>query len=69
MVKVESALRREGLEARLIMQVHDELIIEAPESEGEKVRELLTREMENAVKLKVKLVADAQIGRSWYDCH
>lgn len=69
MVKVESALRREGLEARLIMQVHDELIIEAPESEGERVRELLTREMENAVKLKVKLVADAQIGRSWYDCH
>lgn len=49
------------------MQVHDELIVEAPENEKETVAKLLQEEMENAVKLSVPLTADAAVGRTWYD--
>lgn len=68
MVNVRKALLKENLSAKLILQVHDELIIEAPESEREQVCELLSREMENAVPLNVRLKADVAFGRSWYDC-
>ncbi|MBQ3426605.1 MAG: DNA polymerase I [Clostridia bacterium] len=67
MVRVYDRLKSEGLRARLILQVHDELIIEAPESEREKVCEILQHEMENAVKLTVPLVAETACGKSWYD--
>ena len=67
MIRVYNRLRAEGLEARLIMQVHDELIVEAPENEAEKVREILTYEMENAVDMRVRLEADAHIGKTWHD--
>lgn len=49
------------------MQVHDELIVEAPENEKERVSVLLKEEMENAVKLSVTLTADVHSGRTWYD--
>ena len=65
MVKTEKAL--EGLGAKLILQVHDELIIECPENEVEKVKEILCREMEGAAKLKVPLKVDVGVGKSWYD--
>ena len=68
MVNTRRALIDEGLDARLILQVHDELIIEAHEDEKDKVTELLTREMQNAMSLGVTLVADAQWGRTWYEC-
>ena len=67
MVRVDERLRRENLRARLILQVHDELIVEAPEEESEQVRQLLQEEMENAVKLSVPLTADAAVGKTWYD--
>jgi len=67
MIKVYNRLRAENLEAKLIMQVHDELIVEAPEHEAEKVREILTYEMENAVEMRVRLEADAHIGKTWHD--
>lgn len=67
MIRVYNRLRAENLQAKLIMQVHDELIVEAPESEAEKVREILTFEMEHAVNMKVKLEAQANIGKSWHD--
>ncbi len=67
MVRVYDRLKAEKLKARLIMQVHDELIIEAPESEEEKVKTLLKEEMENAVSLKVKMLADVSAGKTWYD--
>ena len=69
MVNVDARLEREGRKARLILQVHDELIIEAPREEKEEVARLLQEEMEKAVKLKVALVAETQVGNSWYDCH
>ena len=67
MIRVEARLREEGLRARLILQVHDELIVEAPKEESEKVASLLTEEMEKAVRLDVPLVAEASIGETWYD--
>ena len=68
MVNVRRALISGGYEARLILQVHDELIIEAPENEKDAVLSLLVNEMKNAYDLKVTLEADASWGRSWYEC-
>lgn len=65
MIKVNDRLRAEGLKARLILQVHDELIVECPEEETEQVRALLTYEMESAVSYAVPLRADAGVGKNW----
>lgn len=67
MVKVFERLRNENMKSRLIMQVHDELIIEAPENETEKAKQILCEEMENAVSLSVRLSVDAHTGKTWYD--
>lgn len=67
MVKVFERLRNENMKSRLIMQVHDELIIEAPENEAEKAKQILCEEMENAVSLSVRLSVDAHTGKTWYD--
>lgn len=67
MVNVYNRLKAEGFKARLIMQVHDELIIDAPAGEAEAVKKLLAYEMENAVKLSVPLTVEAKEGRTWYD--
>ena len=67
MIRVSDRLEREGLKARLILQVHDELIVECPEEERDRVKELLTQEMEGAVSLSVPMVAEAESGRTWYD--
>lgn len=67
MVNVYNRIKSEGLKSRLILQVHDELIIETEISETEKVMALLKEEMENAVSLSVPLVADIKSGKSWYD--
>ena len=67
MVNVHRRLKAEGLQAKLIMQVHDELIVECPEQETEAVGKILTEEMQNAVSYSVPLTADAHSGRSWYE--
>ena len=67
MLRVDKALRDAGLAARLVLQVHDELIVECPEAEAETVAALVTREMEGAAKLAVPLTAEAKTGRSWYE--
>ncbi len=69
MIRVDGRLRAEGLAAKLVLQVHDELIVECPEAEGQRVRALLAEEMEGVVRLSVPLAADAKIGRTWADCH
>lgn len=69
MVNVDKRLCSEGLEARLILQVHDELIVECPESEAERVSELLKYEMEHAAELAVPLTVDVEIGHSWAEAH
>ena len=67
MIKVYNRLKAENSEARLILQVHDELIVESPEREAERVRTIVKEEMENACKMKVLLLSDANIGKTWYD--
>ena len=65
MVRVHSRLAREGLETRLIMQVHDELIVECPEEEAPRVEALLQQEMQGVAELSVPLLAEAHTGRNW----
>ena len=67
MIRVRNRMQQEHLSARLVLQVHDELIVECPEQEAETVMQLITEEMTSAAQLKVPLVADAHMGRSWYE--
>ena len=69
MLRVDAALRDAGLAARLVLQVHDELIVECPEEEAEQVKELLKTEMESVAQLSVPLIADAKAGRTWAEAH
>ncbi len=68
MVKVGRRLERENLRSKLILQVHDELIIEAHKDEVDTVKKLLLEEMENAAQLAVPLTANIETGTSWFDC-
>ncbi len=67
MINVYNRLKTEKLTSKLILQVHDELIIEAPKPEVDKVQVILREEMEKAAKLSVPLKVDMKVGRSWYD--
>ena len=67
MLKVDEEFRRAALESRLLMQVHDELLVEVPEKEVGTVSEILKHEMETAVSLDVPLVADVGVGDNWID--
>ena len=67
MIRVEERLSREIPEARLIMQVHDELIVETPKAYAADTCKILKEEMENAARLKVPLTVDANFGKTWYD--
>ena len=67
MIRVDAALRREFPEAKLILQVHDELIVECPEEIAADVAALVSREMEQVASLNVPLTAEAKWGKSWYD--
>ena len=69
MVHVARRMKAEGLQARLLLQVHDELIVECPEQEAEHVRALLVEEMEHVVAYSVPLDVDAKIGASWAEAH
>ena len=69
MVNVARRLKEENLRAKLILQVHDELIVECPEDEAERVKEILKTEMEHTADLAVPLTVDAHIGHSWAEAH
>lgn len=69
MVRVDARMRAEKLQARLLLQVHDELIVECPAEEAETVRAILTEEMEHVVDYRVPLLVDAKIGASWAEAH
>ena len=68
MINVHRALKAENLDARLILQVHDELIVEAHKDCADRAAEILRREMENVVSLTVPLTVDLNIASSWFDC-
>ena len=67
MIRVDKRLREEGLQSRLILQVHDELIVECPEKIASQVAELVSCEMQSVAQLKVPLMAEAKYGKSWYE--
>ena len=69
MVRVDERLRKEGFRSRLILQVHDELLVETAGEEIEQVREILSTEMRQAAKLSVELEIDLSYGDNWYDAH
>ena len=67
MIRVDKALAEKFPEAKLLLQVHDELIVECPEAIAREVAELVSREMEQVASLKVPLTAEAKIGKSWFE--
>jgi DNA polymerase-1 len=67
MIRVRDRLRREQLGARMILQVHDELLLEVPEKEADRTSEVVRAEMENVYKLAVPLVVDVGVGRNWME--
>ena len=69
MVRVDARMRAEHLQARLLLQVHDELIVECPAEEAETVKGILIEEMEHVVDYRVPLLVDAKIGASWAEAH
>jgi DNA polymerase-1 len=69
MIDLHAELSRRGLGSRLILQIHDELLLEVPEAEAEEARALVQRVMEGALALDVPLVADARLGRNWAEVH
>jgi DNA polymerase-1 len=67
MITIDRRLAEEKFEAKMILQVHDELLFEAPEKEGQRVAELVREEMENVYKLAVPLVVEVCVGPNWRD--
>ena len=68
MIRVAEKLKKSGLRARLVLQVHDELLIESAREDADAVLDLLIHEMEHAVDVGVPLDVEASIGDTWYDC-
>ena len=68
-IRVRNRLKESGLDARMILQVHDELILEASRADAEAAMALLCEEMENAVQLSVPLDVEAHVGESWFEAH
>jgi DNA polymerase-1 len=69
MIDLFRELRRRGMRSRLILQIHDELLLEVPEGEAEAARALVREVMEGALPLDVPLVVDARVGASWAEVH
>lgn len=69
MINVDKKLKESGLDAKLLLQVHDELLIECRRDQADTVLELLKTEMENATKLRVPLLVEAHAGENWLECH
>ena len=69
MIRVSRKLLEEGLQAKVVLQVHDELLVEAPAEETEKVREILEQGMAHAAELAVPLEVEVEEGSNWYEAH
>ena len=69
MIRVDKCLREEGLKARMVLQIHDELLLEVPVAEIPAVKEILVREMENVMQLSVPLTVECNYGKTWLDAH
>jgi len=69
MVRIQKRLEQENLQAKMTMQVHDELNFTVPNSEIDVVKKVVVDEMENAIKLQVPLIADCGVGDNWLEAH
>ena len=69
MIRVDERLRRESLKSQLVLQIHDELLLEVPEAEIETVKALLVEEMENVMELSVPLTVECNYGKTWLEAH
>jgi DNA polymerase-1 len=69
MVRVSRALKAEGLKAKMVLQIHDELLFDVPRDEVEKVKEIAVREMTGAMKLSVPLEVSVGVGTNWLEAH
>ncbi len=67
MIRVDRALKKQGMQSKIVLQVHDELLIETRLEELDQVKKLLVEEMKNAASLAVPLEVDANVGESWFD--
>ena len=67
MVRVQRVLADQALQAKLVLQIHDELIVECPEQEAEQVQRIVREQMEQVIQLRVPLVAEAKVGRTWHE--
>ena len=68
MIKVYQEIQKRGLQSKSVLQVHDEMMIEAAEDEKEEIKEILKQSMESAIDLQVPLIADIAEAKNWYDC-
>ncbi len=68
MIKVYNEIKNKKLKSKIVLQVHDEMMIEVPKEEIEEVKQILKKSMETATKLKVPLIADISVANDWYDC-
>ena len=69
MIGVDRKIREEGLESRMVLQIHDELVFDAPEKEAERLREIVVGEMENVIQLSVPLTVECNYGKNWLEAH
>lgn len=67
MIRIASELREQKLRARMVLQVHDELVFDVPAEEVEEVRERVRQAMEHVIELKVPIIADVAVGPNWRD--
>ena len=68
MINVYKRLKDENLEAKIVLQVHDEMMIETSDKEKEQVKKIIKQEMESAIKLEIPLIAEISEAKTWYDC-
>lgn len=68
MINVYNELIKRKLKSKIVLQVHDEMMIEAPIEEAEEVKSIIKKEMESAIELKVPLIADVSEAENWYEC-
>ena len=68
MINVYNEIKKRGLKSKIVLQVHDEMMIEAPREEAEEIKQIVVNLMESATKLKVPLIAQISEADNWYDC-
>ena len=67
-LRYKNEIKNKKLKSKIVLQVHDEMMIEVPKEEIEEVKQILKKSMETATKLKVQLIEDISVSNNWYDC-